>query len=239
MIRNMQAVGLSREAVALDFGDLAREGVAVRRAAEAAAATIVEDARAERRRLLEGARQEGLEAGKIEGFKAGLAAGTAQGVAAAMTERAGALRELEAAWSKALGNVERERVSGMESLRTDGIRLAIGIAERIVRGTLAIEPARVLAIAEGAIAEAARASDLVVVHHPEDARLLGDALPALLATLGGSRGIRLAADPATARGAVRVTSAGGGSVDASVETQLARLSECLLPETAGAARVGP
>jgi len=231
VIRNRQAVGVARDAVALDFGDLAKQGEMTRRAAEDEGIRIVTDARAERQRLIEGARKEGFAAGRKEGFGVGVAEGRAEGHAAAKAERIAELTQLEGAWGEALVRIEAERLKGVESLRIDGIRLAIGIAERVVRGTLAIEPGRVLALAEGAILAAARTSDLLVTHHPDDAALLIEAVPALMVRLGGSQRIGLAADAAVERGSVRVNTAGGGMVDASINTQLARIAECLLPDS--------
>lgn len=231
VIRCTHANRAARDAVSLDFGDLAREGEAMRIEAAKSAAKVVEEAQAIRKSLLESARKEGFEVGRAAGYRDGLAAGREEGHVAAMAEHAELLSNLEKAWTEALKDVERERASGVESLRTDGIRLAIEIAERIVRGVIAIDPSRVVAIAEAAIDAAARSSDLRILHHPDDAGLLAEAMPEMVSQFGGSRRIELVADASVGAGSVRVRSSGGGGVDASVDTQLARIAECLLPDS--------
>ena len=230
VIRSTQANRATRDAVSLDFGDLAREGEAMRLAASRSAAKVLEDAQVSRRSLLESAKKEGFESGRAAGYQEGLAAGRAEGHAAAMAQHAASLGQLELAWSEALKRVERERAAGVESLRTDGIRLAIEIAERIVRSAIAIDPARVAAIAEAAIDAAARASDLRILHHPADAAILSEAMPGFVAQFGGTRRIELVEDVSVDRGSVRLRSGGGGGVDAGISTQLARIAECLLPD---------
>ncbi len=232
VIRNAQAGQLARDAIVLDFGDLARQGELMRAQALKTANQVVSDAQAERKTLLEHAKREGYAVGHAEGLKAGLAAGRAEGLQRAMAERAAELRKLETAWQEALGRVERERAAGLESLRTDGIRLAIEIAERIVQGAIAIDPKRIVAIAESAIAAAAGGSDLRVMHAPQDHGVLAEAMPGLIARFAGARRIELVEDAALPAGSVVVRSGGGGGVDASLCTQLERIRDALLPDAA-------
>jgi flagellar biosynthesis/type III secretory pathway protein FliH len=100
------------------------------------------------------------------------------------------------------------------------VELARLLAERLLGEALAIDPARVAALARAALAEARGARRAVIAAHPDDAAELGPRL----GELGfDARAISLRPDPSRERGSVRVETE-IGVLDADLAPQLARLA---------------
>jgi flagellar biosynthesis/type III secretory pathway protein FliH len=101
------------------------------------------------------------------------------------------------------------------------VALARLLAERLLGETLALDPARVVALARQALAEARGARELTLSAHPDDVPLLERALARQeLAP------VVLVADPGRARGSVRLDTE-LGSLDAELAPQLDRLAQKL------------
>jgi flagellar biosynthesis/type III secretory pathway protein FliH len=148
---------------------------------------ILDAARADAERLREEARREGLDAGRQEGL-------------AAVTEKL--LRAAAAA--------ERRATAGEDML----VRLAVRIAEKILRRQLDLTPEAVRDVARAALA-AARARDKLTLHvHPDDV--------ALVAPLG----VSVVADVAVSRGGC-IVETDLGRFDARLETQLVAIERGL------------
>ncbi len=225
MIRQADLEHAARDAIVLNLGDLVAQGEAITRGARAEAARILDAAACERSRLLADARQaghaEGMAAGRDEGRRAGLEEGRALGIAEAR-ER---LKALEVSLASALERFEARRDRLFEDAREGVLRLAIVAAEKITKRRLALDPSLVRDQVSAALDQIARPGRVVVRVHPDDEGLAGAVLPNTAAALRG--------DARLSRGSC-VIEAEGGAADASIETQLARLAEALLPNPAGA-----
>jgi flagellar assembly protein FliH len=79
-------------------------------------------------------------------------------------------------------------------------------------------------------------TNVKIALHPEDRALIEDMLPRLHQSLQDGVHIGLVDDPALARGGC-VLSTKGGDIDASIDTQVRRLAEALLPERAARSMV--
>jgi flagellar assembly protein FliH/type III secretion protein L len=100
------------------------------------------------------------------------------------------------------------------------VELAQLLAERLLGEALAVDPARVAALARAALAEARGARSAVIVAHPDDAAELGPRL----GELGfNARAISLRSDPARPRGSLRIETE-IGVLDGELAPQLARLA---------------
>ena len=100
---------------------------------------------------------------------------------------------------------------------------AVGLARQVVRSELALRPALVAAVADGAVATLlASARHVTVRVHPDDQPLVAQGAGEALA----ERGARLVADPALARGGCLVD-ADIGAVDATLEARWARAAAML------------
>jgi flagellar biosynthesis/type III secretory pathway protein FliH len=98
------------------------------------------------------------------------------------------------------------------------VEVARVLAERLLGEALELEPKRVLSLARRALEEARGARRVTIVAHPEDARLIEEALSSLKAP--GAAAVLV--DPARARGSLRLDT-DVGVLDADLAPQLDRL----------------
>lgn len=234
LIRNKEADQTAQDAVVLDLGDLRREADRLRKRAEAEAEQIREEARAEARRLTEGAEQRGYEAGYEKGHAEGREAGYQKGHAEALRQAESSLNQLQEAWVNAAKQWDAERREMVQEARQSLLRLAVRMAEKIVRRVPMLEPSVVQAQVEAAIEQVARPCDVKVWIHPEDRPLVKQALPRAVGQLSQSEHISLREDARMERGGC-VVDYGTGRIDATLQTQIDRLVEALLPGEGGEA----
>ncbi len=235
LIRRADAQSMTRDAVALDLADLASRGQAVREQAEREAEKILAEARAERERLVTGAREEGFESGRAAGHAEGLEAGRAEGREAATAEWREKLAALDSAWARLAREFAAARESMLTEARTDVIRLAVLIAERVIKRSVEHDPSAVVTQMEEALALLSRRTRARVFVHPDDEALARDAAPALLAAFEKAEHLEIVPDESLARGSCVVRTGEGGVIDASIGSQLDGIARDLLPEDAEAA----
>lgn len=234
LIRSADSQERARGAVVLDLGDIARHAEAARASAREQAAAIIEAAKKERERLVESARREGLERGLAEGREEGLKKGRDEGKAQAVAEYRQKLEALGKSWGEALASFCGQREGLLAEARRDVLRLALVIAEKIVRRKVAADPAAAAAQAEAALALLSRPTSVRVCVHPDDAGLMSEVLPQAAARLAPKSHVELCADPSVERGGCVLRTGAGGEVDATLSAQLGRVMDALLPgERAG------
>lgn len=100
------------------------------------------------------------------------------------------------------------------------VSLARLLAERLLGASLAVAPEQVVSLAKQALAEARGARRLGVIAHPEDAKLLSNALPSLGIAADT---LRILPDGSRARGSLRIET-DIGVLDADLAPQLDRLA---------------
>jgi flagellar biosynthesis/type III secretory pathway protein FliH len=100
------------------------------------------------------------------------------------------------------------------------VSLARLLAERLLGASLAVAPEQVVTLARQALAEARGARRLSIVAHPEDARLLSQALPSLGVAV---ETVRVVPDGSRQRGSLRIET-DIGVLDADLAPQLDRLA---------------
>lgn len=196
--------------------------------AERRANDLVFLARREADRLRAEARERGFAEGREEGLADGIARGERIGLERSVADHA-ALAER---WSQALSAFERDRAALLAVGRDGVLRLAIAIAERIARRSLAVDPAAVAAELDAAL-ETLGACELATVEVPlgERARL-ERSLPPLAAALAAAGGLTLVERDDLAAGGVVVRTA-DGRVDASIEIRIARVADAILAGAGG------
>lgn len=232
LIRSKQAAALVREAVVLDLGDLARQGEAIKKRAEAQADQILQKAREEARQLSQTASKQGHE----QGHKAGLAQGHKEGLEAgrqeAFAKHAAALDALQKQWLEALNGFVEARQSLLAEARLDVLRLALAIAERVVFRTVEIDPT----VIEDQMAEAlgmlAKRSAVTIRVNPAELEQARTTLPELVSRMHQCEDASVLADESLTPGGC-VLQAGMTTIDASIETQLDRIVATLLPDDPG------
>lgn len=175
-------------------------------AARAEAEAIVAAARAEAEGIREEARAEGFATGRQ----------------AALDQAAAAVDALEAL-TDALERRARERD---EEAAREAALLAVEIAAKLLRAELSVAPERVVDVLRGAIRRASDRSRLVARVHPDDLAVCRDAAPGIIERMGGIDRLQVVDDPRITRGSCVLETA-GGDVDATFESQLARVLDAL------------
>jgi flagellar assembly protein FliH len=184
-------------------------------AAAERARALVTAAEVEAQRIRDQARTEGLE----EGFLTGRETARAD-LAPAMSAMADALRQLEQLQGQAADNVERQAVD-----------LAMRVAEKVVAGTIAVEPERLLDVVRGALRTIVERERVVVLVHPDDLGLMRDGVAELTASLGGMEHLEVQEERRVGRGGA-ILRTSFGEVDSRLHTKLERAREAIEKELA-------
>lgn len=226
LIRRADTGQLAHDAIALDLGDLADEGEAIKHAARVEAQRIIDEANATRDRLIASAHSDGLAQGRAEGIERG----RADGAARALAESRDQLERLDRAWTEAAERFERDRVAMLVEARRDVLELALRIAQRITHRAIELSPEIVADQLEAVLAALARPTRLTIAIHPDDEPIVRQALPGLVARCAHAEHVEVAVDPSLGRGSCVAQTAGGGIIDAAIDTQLDRIARELLPD---------
>jgi flagellar assembly protein FliH len=156
-----------------------------------------------------------------QGFAAGYAEGTAQAEKAAadlLQHAERTAREVVEYRAQAIADSERELVE-----------LALGIAEKVLQRAFETEPERVVDVLRGALRKTFTRDGLTVVCNPADLQRLQAAGPDLAGSLGGLKDLQFVTDRRVAPGGVVVRTP-SGDIDATIESQLARLGSVLFED---------
>jgi len=229
VIKRADADTFARKAVSLHLGDLNREGDEMVARAKQEAGAILAEARAEAERLIANASEIGRAAGHEAGLAEGREKGHEDGYSAALRASAETISHLESAWRGALDLLEADRARMVAEARLDIVRLASVFAERVVKRAVELDATTVERQIEAVVAAAVRPSRLVLAVHPDDDGPARDALPALMERIGSSADVEITTDASLRRGSCVARLAGGSIIDASVDTQIDRLIEAMLP----------
>lgn len=228
VVKCTQSDDLLRSAVVLDLGDLRREGERIIGAARAEADQILALARSEAERLRREASDKGYAQGLARGMSDGRSKGEEAGRAQAFAEHQEQLDALLTRWNAGIERWEAERGRWMLEAREDVLRFACRFASRIVHRQIDLDPSIVVDQVAAALSLLTQPSRARVTVNPADVALIDAALPGLRQRLADAPEIEVAADDSISRGGCRV-SAGRGVVDATIETQIDRLVDALLP----------
>ena len=232
LIRQANAATAARDAIVLDLGDITRQADAIKARAREAADKLLDEARKERERLIKNAaeqgRREGIEVGTVEGRRTG----EEQGRSAALAEYKERLTALDAAWTAALARLEQDKDRILMESRLDVLQLAVRLGELVTKRAIEVRPEVVADQLAAVLAQLSRPRRLIVRINPVDRSLTDAAVPRAVRLLGGSTHVELVEDAVLDRGSVVARTESGGEIDASIQTQLARIADALLPASA-------
>ncbi len=223
-------------AVSYELADYRAEAHRLITEARAEADRLVREARNEAQRIRTEAadkgRIEGMASSREEGFALGKSEGEALGrkeAQAAYSDRLGLLADH---WQESLALWEVSRDALMREARRGVLQLALGIASRVVQRMIRADPDIALGQLEMAIELLGKATAVTVACSVEDRELLEANLPLIVERLGSTLDVTFVSDPSISQGGVIVRVAEGG-VDATIETQMDRIAEALLPAAPG------
>lgn len=229
LIKQAESAPQLRDAIVLDFGDLAAHAEEARKKARAQAQSIIDQAVRERERLLADAAGVGRAKGFEEGRREGLEKGHAEGRTAALKEFQARLDALTKSWARALESFQGERRQLWSDAHSDVVALAMTIAESLTKRTLEVDASVAASQVRAALALLAARASVKLLVNPEDEALIRGAIPSILASLGASHDIELVVDASIGRGGCIVRTPAGGEIDATLSTQIDRIRDVLLP----------
>lgn len=229
VIKSTQAAGMLKEAIVLDLGDIARQAAQIEAAAQAKASRIEADARRRAAQMTEKAGAKGFEQGKAAGIEAGRDEGRQQGRLEAFEQAEPQLRQLQEAWTQTGKQLDECRQTMEREARQSVLELAMRLAEKIVHRTVQVDDTVVVDQVAAALAHALGEYDVTVRISPDDRPTLEQAMSSLMDEFVRFEHIKLVDDDDVHRGGC-VLSFGQGCVDATLDTQLRRIVELLMPE---------
>jgi flagellar assembly protein FliH len=202
---------------AFSFDQLPPEPAGARPAAGLDPRAMAEDfmaaARAEADDIRHAARQQGYQ----EGYQAGMAAAREE------------LAPATAVLGEAVESARQLRAETADAVEAHAVELSLRLAEKVVAGTLEVQPERVVDVVRGALRCLVDRERVTVQVNTLDLELVREAVEPLVSTLGGIDSFEVQEDRRVSRGGALVRSA-AGEVDATVETKLERARELLEAE---------
>jgi flagellar biosynthesis/type III secretory pathway protein FliH len=229
VIRSAEAQTMARDAIVLDLGELSRQGDVILAQARFQAQRVIEEAQAERARLISDAEKVGRERGDQRGYAEGMARGQKQGAEEAREQIGQDLQRLAVAWGDALEHFETVRVALFREARLDVLKLAVAIAEKVAKKAIDADEHAAAAQLEAALEMISRPTRLRIACSPADKQLLTDLMPALHERFGKVASAEVVEDASLSRGSVVVRTE-KGEIDATIETQIARVIGAILPD---------
>jgi flagellar assembly protein FliH len=160
---------------------------------------------------------------RAQAWAAGEAEGRAAGLAAARNDAAPALGALGAS-AQAISELRAQVVAELEQ---DAVELALRLAEQILAGAVAVEPARVIDVARNALRHLTDRRRVTIVVNPDDLELVGDCVEQLQSELGGIEHLGVQSDRRVVRGGA-IARTDTGDIDAGFDAQLAKAREIVI-----------
>ncbi|MEA2430434.1 MAG: flagellar assembly protein FliH [Thermoleophilaceae bacterium] len=204
-------------AVDVDFGPLTP-------VAPPEPAPSLEQAARSARRLVAAAEAE-ADRVRDEARAAGHAEGLAAGRAEALAEAAPSLSAAVAA----LAAVRAMEADATDRVERHAVDLAMQVAERVVAGTIAVSPERLLDVVRGALRTIIERERVTLLVHPEDLDLMREGVAEVTGALGGIEHIEVQEERRVARGGA-ILRTRVGEVDARIETKLERVRSAIEKE---------
>jgi flagellar assembly protein FliH len=231
LIKNRDAHGVVSHGFQ-DLGDLKLQAEKLLDEARAEARRIVEEAEARAQSLITEAQPRGHEEGRQRGHAEGLEAGRGEGRAEALNELRARLEQLIPAWTGALETFEKQRNDLLLAAREDILELALAMGGKITHRVIEADPGVVTDQVAEALALVAEASAITVSVNPKDRKLVEKVLGDVVEKIGLSAHVDLSEDEQISAGGCVVTT-GKGRIDATVDRQIERIVETLLPPAPG------
>lgn len=228
VIKAQTAAAMLKEAIVLDLGDIGRQAARLQASAEEKAKQIIADAQAQAARLIEQGRNAGFEQGKSQGVAAGVEEGRKRGEAEALRQLSEQLNVISESWVGAAKEWDARCQTIEREANHAILELSLRLAEKIVHRIIESDRTLVVDQVAAALQSVLSPMEATVRINPADRPTLELAMPDLVQEFSHLKAVKLADDVAMSPGGCMVTF-GQGQVDATIETQLRRAVELLLP----------
>jgi flagellar assembly protein FliH len=190
---------------------------------------MLREAQAEAARITERASSEGYDAGFRRGHEAGQRAGQEEAFAAAKGAFEADQTQTLAALRAVMDEYEGRKRDLFIAARQDVVRFAARLAEKVTRQVGAVRPESAVANLDAAMRIVESATDMVVHVSPADRDVIAKFAESLDSTIREARNITIVADDTVAPGGCRVSTT-AVEVDATLDTQIARIVELMVPQ---------
>ncbi len=228
IIKQQISQPLIRDAVVLDLGDLGRQAARLRAAAQAKAEQILKNARDEAQRLIAAAEQTGYDAGHAKGLAEGLAQGQTQGHAEALAAGAEQVQQTTQRFNTLANEWDAHRTQLDRDARSAVLSFAVRFAKQVTHRVVEVDPTVIVDQVASALSRVLEPTDVAIRVHPDDRDTLREVLPDLLAGLTHLQHVDLVEDVDVGRGGCKL-GLHGGEIDATIATQIRRLTQVILP----------
>ena len=229
LIKNRHVGGLVTRGFQ-DLGDLEKQAAGIVEAARVEAAHMIQEAQTQAATLVGEAAPRGFAEGREQGLAEGREEGCRLGREEALGQYTTELASLAESWTAAIEVFEADRRATLQTAREDIVELALAMGGRIARRVIEADPAVVQDQVAEAISLVTAPSGMTISINPDDRKLVQAVLPALCERLQKSGHVELRDDPDVERGGC-VLSTGKGVIDATLEKQIERIAEVLLPNS--------
>jgi flagellar assembly protein FliH len=215
--------------IVMDLSDLEHEASQLIARARNEATRIINEAKAIAERDALKIREDARILGQAAGLKAGIEEGRVAGHADSTKQYAQALLELTTRWSQTLDLLHQSMPTHAADAKTDLVRLALAIADRVTHQHALLNRQVAQATVEETLKMMGAARTVVLLVHPTEIETLENFLPDLLAKIRAIDSIELTPDDTITPGGCTVRF-GSGQIDATIETQIQRIADELLAE---------
>lgn len=230
VIKNNNAGRIEGGAFVLDLTDLATEARRLAEEARIEALRINAQAKTQAAQL----KTEATERGHADGFEHGKKLGYEQGVQDARQEILSTfqprIEQVIESWTTALGQWDRARQDMLLAAGENVLTFAFEMAQQVIGRAIKHDPTVVRDQVKAALALLSQPTAVTIIVNTEDVSILEEVLPSVIEKMGACEHAQLRPDDSMTRGGCIVRTA-GGEVDATIETQIARIAEALLPGT--------
>ena len=233
LIKNKTAGPLPKGTSVFNLGDLARESKHVLQEAKQKAQQIMRRAEEEAAKLVDSATDRGFAEGKDQGLAQGREEGRQAGRAEAIAEFTPQLTDLQVAFNAALAHWETDRNSMLLAAREDVLRLALAVAEKVTYRIIQTDSTVIGDQLAEALALLVAPRAVTVAVAPQDRALVEAMLPELIDKISTCTHAAIRDDPSVTPGGC-VISTGAGRIDATIERQIQRIVDTLLPQSVDA-----
>jgi flagellar assembly protein FliH len=232
IIKNYDASTLLKGALVLDLGDVARQAKRMREAAQQQAHQLIAQAKDEVEVLRSRVHKDSEKQGYEQGYERGLAEGRQQGLEEGHKEayeQAGPrLEMIQQGWLDAADKWDQMRLELDREARRAVLELALRLAERVVGRVIKMDEGVIEDQLSSVLVHVLRPLDVTVSICMDDRPVLERAMPRLLREFSNVKHVSLTDSPSVSRGGC-VVSFGQGCIDATIEKQMQRLLEMLVP----------
>jgi len=228
VIKSHNSATLLKDAIVLDLGDISRQAQHIRDSAEAKARQLIADAQRDAMTHRKHIQDDSATRGHEEGFKKGLEEGREQGRKEAYQEAGEQLQQVQQGWIDATSRLDDQRQAMERDARQAILELAVRFAVKLTHRVIEVDDQVVLGQIEAVLSQVLRPMEVTVRICPDDRRVLEEAMSQILAQFAQVQRVHLTDDDQVSPGGC-ILSYGQGQIDATIQTQLQRLVELMLP----------